>query len=273
MEYAPHPVKFGLSNSYAVGIDTIILAPLQFSPLADLPPRTSRRTHGARHQADSPGLGAGARCRPATAGVASTRTKGKYLSQPQANNQNPLAASEPWNLVADGYAETTMLIFERFAEQAISAVGLHSGDTVLDVAGGRIAVTNWAPMDISPAMMTMFGALRAMNPDLPQPQRSVTTLENPEVFQREMEAAGFSNVEIRPLTQGFPVTTVPEFWEFMVKGSAPLVLMKKKLGEELWRAKEKIALSYLEKVLAEKQGELTSDAWLGVGVKSRYEVE
>ncbi len=74
-----------------------------------------------------------------------------------------------------------------------------------------------------------------MNPDLPQPQRSVTT--------------------------------VPEFWDFMVRGSAPLVMMKKKLGEELWREKEKIALGYLEEVLAGKQNELTSDAWLGVGAK------
>jgi hypothetical protein len=33
---------------------------------------------------------------------------------------NPLSASEPWNLVADGYgyAETTMLVFEQFAEVA-----------------------------------------------------------------------------------------------------------------------------------------------------------
>ncbi len=28
---------------------------------------------------------------------------------------NPLSASEPWNLVADGYAETTVLVFEEFA--------------------------------------------------------------------------------------------------------------------------------------------------------------
>lgn len=269
-------------------------------------------------------------------------------------NNNPLSAVEPWNLVADGYAETTMLVFEQFADEAIAACNLKPGATVLDVAcgpgtlglkaaqtsgkvhgidfseamlavfnnkiaaaglrnvelhcgdaqalpyadetfdaafslfglmffpdrkrgfaeiyrtlkpGGSVAITSWAPVDQSPAMMTMFGALRAIKPELPQPQRSVTTLENPEVFQREMEAAGFKNVEIRPLTQGFPVTTVPEFWEFMVKGSAPLVMMKKKLGKELWREKEKIALDYLEEVLAGKQGELTSDAWLGIGLK------
>ena len=53
----------------------------------------------------------------------------------------------------------------------------------------------------------------------------------------------------------------------MVRGSAPLVMMKKTVGEAVWREKEKIALGYLEEVLAGKQGELTSDAWLGVGVK------
>ena len=34
---------------------------------------------------------------------------------------NPLSASEPWNLVADGYAETTMLVFEQFADEAYAA--------------------------------------------------------------------------------------------------------------------------------------------------------
>jgi PIN domain nuclease of toxin-antitoxin system len=37
-------------------------------------------------------------------------------------NANPLSASEPWNLVADGYAETTMLVFEQFADEAIAAI-------------------------------------------------------------------------------------------------------------------------------------------------------
>ena len=44
--------------------------------------------------------------------------------------------------------------------------------------GGSIAITSWAPVDQSPAMQTMFGALRAIKPDLPQPQRAVTTLED-----------------------------------------------------------------------------------------------
>jgi len=267
---------------------------------------------------------------------------------------NPLSNSEPWNLVADGYAETTMLVFEQFADEAIAASKLKPNSTVLDVAcgpgtlalrlahqaaqvhgidfseamlavfrnkieqaghrnialhcgdaqtlpyadatfdaafslfglmffpdrqqgfaeiyrtlkpGGSIAITSWAPVDQSPAMQTMFGALRAIKPDLPQPQRSVTTLENPDVFKQEMQDAGFLSIGIRSITKPFPVTTIPEFWTNMVKGSAPLQMMKKSMGEAVWREKEILALDYLKERLPSIPTELTSDAWLGVGVK------
>ena len=73
-----------------------------------------------------------------------------------------------------------------------------------------------------------------------------------------------------------------EFWDNMVKGSAPIQMMKKSImsvrgelvephsenmGEALWREKEKLALAWLEETLPMLKGPLTSDAWLGVGVK------
>lgn len=269
-------------------------------------------------------------------------------------SQNPLSAAAPWNLVADGYAESLMLVFEQFADEAIAASKLKPGATVLDVAcgpgtlalrlahragevhgidfsdsmlavfrqkieqeghgnfalhcgdaqslpysdatfdaafsmfglmffpdrkrgfaeihrtlkpGGSIAVASWAPVDQSPSMMTMFGALRAIKPDLPPPQRTIGTLENPEVFKQEMEDAGFRNVEIRRVTKAFPVGTAPELWENMVKGSAPVQMMKKNMGEEIWREKEKLALAWLEETLPTLPMPLTSDAWLGTDVK------
>jgi len=269
----------------------------------------------------------------------------------------------------DGYAETTMLVFEQFADEAIAASKLKPNATVLDVAcgpgtlalrlaqqagkihgidfsaamlanfkskieqsghqhielhcgdaqtlpyadntfdaafslfglmffperkkgfaeinrtlkpGGSIAVTSWAPIDQSPAMQMMFGAVRAIKPDLPPPQRSIGTLEDPTVFKQEMQDAGFRNVDIRCVTKPFPVTTLSEFWESMLKGSAPLQMLKKSItsvrgehvephtnttGEALWREKEKLVLDYLKEKLPELPTELTSDAWLGVGEK------
>jgi ubiquinone/menaquinone biosynthesis C-methylase UbiE len=267
---------------------------------------------------------------------------------------NPLSTSEPWNLVADGYAETTMIVFEQYAEEAIATSKLKPNSTVLDVAcgpgtlalmvahdarevhgidfsasmlavfkqkieqaghgnialhcgdaqalpypdqmfdaafslfglmffpdrrkgfaeihrtlkpGGSIAVTSWAPVDQSPAMQTMFGALRAIKPDLPQPQRSVATLENPEVFKQELLDAGFRDVEIRRVTKPFPIPSIPEFWESMVKGSAPIQILKKSLGESAWREKEILAIDYLQEMLPSTPTTLTSDAWLGLGIK------
>jgi len=86
----------------------------------------------------------------------------------------------------------------------------------------------------------------------------------------------------------------------MVKGSAPIQMMKKSImsvrgepdgttshstklaseqvagyvephsdstGEELWREKEKLALTWLEETLPTLERPLTSDAWSGVGGK------
>ena len=267
---------------------------------------------------------------------------------------NMLSTSEPWNLVADDYAETTMQMLAQYAEAAVAASALKPGATVLDVAcgpgtlalmiarevgevhgidfsepmlaifrqhaareghsnitirhgdaqtlpypdamfdaafsmfglmffpdrrkgfaeihrtlkpGGTIAVTSWAPVDQSPAMQTMFGALRAIKPDLPEPQRSIATLENPEVFKQEMLDAGFREVEIRSVTKPFPVASIPEFWESMIKGSAPIQMLKKSMGESAWREKEILALEYLENKLPSTPTTLTSDAWLGLGIK------
>jgi hypothetical protein len=52
----------------------------------------------------------------------------------------------------------------------------------------------------------------------------------------------------------------------MVKGSAPIQMMKKALGDQ-WPEKEKLALNYLKESLPKIPTELTSDAWLGIGKK------
>lgn len=107
---------------------------------------------------------------------------------------------------------------------------------------------------------TMFGALRAIKPDLPQPQGTIATPENPERFKQEMEEAGFRNVEIRSVTKAFPIPSIPEFLDYMVKGSAPIQMMKKGMNDAEWREKEKIALAWLEETLPTLKMPLTSDA-------------
>lgn len=267
---------------------------------------------------------------------------------------NPFSTNEPWDLVASGYAETTMQMLAQYAAVAVAASKLKQNSTVLDVAcgpgtlalmvarqvghvhgidfsesmlaifrqnitrdghnnisirhgdaqalpysnemfdaafsmfglmffpdrnkgfaemfrtlkpGGSIAVTSWAPVDQSPAMLAMFGALRAIKPELPEPQRAVATLENRAVFEQELLDAGFRNVAVRCVTQAFPVASVPEFWSSMVKGSAPIQMLKKSMGEAVWQDKEILALDYLKERIPVTPTSLTSDAWLGLGIK------
>lgn len=133
--------------------------------------------------------------------------------------------------------------------------------------GGRAIVSSWAPMDQSPAMKMMFGALQAMNPDMPAPQKSVDSLEDPEVFERDLRNAGFRDIQIHPVTKSFPVESIEELWSGVVRGGAPIAMMKKQMGEKLWAEKEKEAIAYLKKELPTLPTSLSSDAWIGVGVK------
>lgn len=265
-----------------------------------------------------------------------------------------LSKPEPWNLVAEGYAKSTMMMLAPYAEVAIESLGDAASGKVLDVAcgpgtaslllakqacevhaidfseamlavmnekikannrhniypqlgegqamvfkdetfdaalsmfglmffpnryqgfselyrvlkkHGRVAVTSWAPIDQSPAMQLMFGALRVIKPDLPQPKMAVDSLENPEQFEKEMQEAGFHQIQVKRVRKDFPVVSVDAFWEGMIKGSAPIKMMRKGMGEERWQERERLALLYLKKELAHAPETLSSDAWLGTGVK------
>ena len=54
--------------------------------------------------------------------------------------------------------------------------------------------------------------------------------------------AAFRNIEVRSVTQAYPIDDTAEFWDYMVKGSEPIQMMKKGMGKELWWEKEKLAL-------------------------------
>ena len=58
-----------------------------------------------------------------------------------------------------------------------------------------------------------------------------------------------------------------KFWEDMIKGSAPLVMMKNSMPDEVWQKKSRIAVDYLHGVLNTLPTTLAADAWLGVGTK------
>lgn len=267
---------------------------------------------------------------------------------------NMLSTVTPWDMVAEGYAETTMKLFRSYAEKALELADIFEGSAILDVAcgpgtlpllasdkvksvhaidfsesmiklfketvnaeglenieihcgdgqelpfsdgifdvafsmfglmffpnrnkgyseiyrtlkpGGKIVISSWAPVSDSPVMQTLFGALKAMKPDIPEPKTDIESLENPEFFKAELQNAGFKQVEIVPVEGEYPISDLEEFWTDMVKGSAPIVMMQQGMSPEEWKEKERIALEFLKNNIPSLPTSLTAKAWLGCGIK------
>ncbi|HTV18137.1 MAG TPA: methyltransferase domain-containing protein [Polyangiaceae bacterium] len=130
--------------------------------------------------------------------------------------------------------------------------------------GGVAVVSSWAPIDRSPLMTLMFGALRAADPTRAAPQPNWLSLENPEVFERELAGAGFRDISVRPFTHAVPVESAEQFWDVTTRSSAPLVLLKKRLGPAEWQRQEALALAYLREHLTAATT-LSTTAYLGFG--------
>jgi ubiquinone/menaquinone biosynthesis C-methylase UbiE len=130
--------------------------------------------------------------------------------------------------------------------------------------GGVAVVSSWAPVDQSSLMTLMFGALRAADPTRAAPQTNWLSLENPEVFTRELTAAGFRDVRVQPFAHALQVESAEQFWDVTTRSSAPLVLLKNRLGPAEWERQSALALAYLRENI---QGPTTLDttAYLGFG--------
>lgn len=133
--------------------------------------------------------------------------------------------------------------------------------------GARAAVSSWAPVADSPMMQLMFGALRAAFPERPEPKTNMLSLENPEFFRKEMAYAGFADVAVVPFDGKWQVRGAEEFLESMVKGSAPLEMMRHNLPADVWAEKRKVILDFLAKNLPAMPATLTSRALIATGAK------
>jgi len=130
--------------------------------------------------------------------------------------------------------------------------------------GGVAVVSSWAPVAQSPLMQLMFGALRAADPSRPAPQTNLLNLENPEVFRRELEQAGFRDIRVEPYTHGVQADNANDLWQGMSRSSAPLVLLQRKLGPAEWERQSALAQAYVAEQLPTPRV-LTTTAFLGFG--------
>jgi SAM-dependent methyltransferase len=130
--------------------------------------------------------------------------------------------------------------------------------------GGVAVVSSWAPVEQSSLMILMFGALRAADPTRAAPQTNLLNLENPELFERELKQAGFRDVRVEPHTHSMEVRDPSAWWESLVRGGAPMALLKQRLGPAEWERQSQLAQAYLaEQIQAPRT--LSTTAYLGFG--------
>ena len=117
------------------------------------------------------------------------------------------------------------------------------------------------------AGFSMFGALRAADETFVTPTYNPDSLENPERLASELRAGGFLEVSVQEHTAGLAFDDVDTLWSRMTRSSAPLVSLRKRLGEPLWRERSELARAYLARELGGGPLALSTTAWLGHGVR------
>lgn len=132
--------------------------------------------------------------------------------------------------------------------------------------GATAVVSSWAPVTESPLMTLMFDAMRAPDPAIPEPTVDVESLANPDRFETELRAAGFTDVTIQRHTAALSYPNAEELWEATVQGSAPMALMRSRLGEAAWAERVTTIVAYLEQHYR-PHTPLPTTAFLGVGRK------
>jgi SAM-dependent methyltransferase len=173
-------------------------------------------------------------------------------------------------LVGDGQA---MELPDRAFDAAFSLFGLiffpdppRGARELLRVLapGGRAVVSSWPPIERNVLLSAVFSALRAQRPELSSPPGG-GPLGDPAGLASFMREAGFTDVAVHEMIITHGYGSVAEAWTSIERSTAPLVLLRRRLGDEAWRP---IAAG-IEADLGARFGpgpvRLEAPAYLGVG--------
>jgi SAM-dependent methyltransferase len=134
--------------------------------------------------------------------------------------------------------------------------------------GARAVVSSWQPMERVPAMAAMFAALMEALPRPPgggPPPSPPAPLGTVEACQAEM-GKSFREVTVHPVSTSTRFASALALWESMERSMAPLVLMRRQMGEEGWAPLAGAGAGAVTRVLGPGPVTLEMHAWLTVGV-------
>jgi SAM-dependent methyltransferase len=133
--------------------------------------------------------------------------------------------------------------------------------------GGKAVVSSWEPLDKTPLLAAVYGALpgvlaRAGVPSGPPPARM--GLETVELCQAEM-GKHFKDVEVHSVHQTKQWASGDELWASMKRSFAPLVLMQNQLPAETWGLIDSELGRIVREHAGDKAIDVTMHALLSVG--------
>jgi len=165
----------------------------------------------------------------------------------------------PWG-DAEFDAAFSMFGLMFFPDRARGFAELHR---VLKPSGVAV-VSSWAPFE--GIFASIMAAMREVLPDIPFGSGK-GPLGDPDEFARELSAAGFAQVKITPQTHTLPAGTPCEVWAQSQRTTAPIVLLKRHLGEAKWAEVTSGIVARLEAQYGTGPVEITTTAYLGHGQK------
>ena len=142
--------------------------------------------------------------------------------------------------------------------------GLTEMNRVL-VPGGVAVVSAWRPFSEAPLLAALMGALAEQLPDLPFGKSRAPMGEADEILA-EMTAAGFHDVRVEGVQHLSEVPDMATFWSSMERTMAPIVLLRRKMGDA-WAPVGARILASLSSRFGTGPQSLLMPALLGIGRK------
>lgn len=130
--------------------------------------------------------------------------------------------------------------------------------------GRRAVVSSTATIE-GPSAHVLEG-IRAMLPALPFGEGKAP-LSDPAEFSHEMSVAGFQEVTVHTLKHSVVTSTLSEFWRKAQRSTAPIVLLRRRLGKERWDEVANGVSHRLQEAVGDGPVEDVCTVHLGVGVK------
>jgi ubiquinone/menaquinone biosynthesis C-methylase UbiE len=133
-------------------------------------------------------------------------------------------------------------------------------------SGGRAVIATWTPLEEVPFFKEVFAKLQAELPHVPF-GASKMPLTDPDELRDEMASAGFREVVVHRVVHTEPPSTVDAMWERMGRSMAPLVLLRRGLGEEAWERLGDAMRARLVECFGAEPEPVALAANLGVGMR------